>query len=181
MQLFFFCTLLGLSLFHGQSAFAQAAGASKEGTSAFKFEGTLSGGYLGFSTSSSQVDLAPSFYYKPLRTDLLQVGGEIGYQSTSHQGNSASNLAMLAGIAINVGNLSNAFYCMMGVAIKSGSAGGNADPVATDPNGLGFHFLCGKRIPIGGNPSWVFKPSVGVIAGGTSGMVFRPLAVSYLF
>lgn len=165
-----------------QSAFAQASGAGDAGaSSSFKFEATLSGGFLGFSTSSGQIDLSPAFYYKPLHTDLLQVGGELGFQKTSHRGNSASNFDALAGVAINIGNLSSAFFCMMGVAIKGGSGGTGEDPTATDPNGFGYHFLCGKRLPIGGNPSWVFKPSVGVIAGGTGGMVFRPLAVSFLF
>ena len=172
-----------LMSFHPQHAFAQASGAGDKGASSstYKYEVTLSGGYLGFSTSSGQINLEPSFYYKPLRTDLFQVGGEIGYQSTTHQGSTASNMAVLAGVAINVGNLSSAFYCMMGMAIKSGSGGTGEDSTATNPNGFGYHFLCGKRIPIGGNPSWVFKPSVGVISGGTGGMVFRPLAVSYLF
>ena len=172
-----------LFAFHSQSAFAQASGAGDKGASnsTFKYEVTLSGGYLGFSTSSGQINLAPSFYYKPLRTDLFQVGGEVGYQSTTHRGNSASNMAALAGVAVNIGNLSSAFYCMMGFAMKAGSGGTGEDLTASDPNGFGYHFLCGKRIPIGGNPSWVFKPSVGVIAGGTSGMVFRPLAVSFLF
>jgi hypothetical protein len=163
-------------------AFAQASGAGDAGASSnFRYEVTLSGGYLGLSTSSGQINLAPAFYFKPLRSDLLQVGGELGYQKTSHQGGSASNLDVLGGIAINIGNLSSAFYCMMGVALKGGSGGAGEDTAAVDPNGVGYHFLCGKRIPIGGNPSWVFKPSVGVIAGGTSGMVFRPLAISFLF
>lgn len=167
-----------------ERAFAQGAAAGKKeetGNSSFRYEITLSGGYLGFSTSSGQFNLAPSFYWKPLKTDLFQVGGEVGYQSTTHQGTAASNMAILAGVAINIGNLSNAFYCMMGMAIKGGSGGDTEDAEADDPNGVGYHFLCGKRLPIGGNPQWVFKPSVGVIAGGTGGMVFRPLAVSFLF
>lgn len=173
-----------LLLLLAPSAFAQGASGDKGGlvgASGFKFEATLTSGYLGLSTSSGQVSLAPAFYYKPLKTDLLQVGGEIGYNSTSHRGGSASNMAILAGVAVNVGNLSSAFYCMMGLAMKSGSGGTGEDSTATDPNGVGYHFLCGKRIPIGGSPSWVFKPNLGVIAGGTGGMVFRPLAVSFLF
>lgn len=175
--------LVFLFLAGSSSAFAQSSSGGKEatGNSSFKFEATLSGGWLGFSTSSGQMSIAPAFYWKPLKTDLLQLGGEIGYNSTSHRGVSASNMAILAGVAVNIGNLSSAFYCMMGLAMKSGSGGDFEDEATTDPNGIGYHFLCGKRIPIGGNPSWVFKPSVGVIAGGTGGMVFRPLAISYLF
>lgn len=178
----FFLTVVMFSSLLGSRAWAQAAGGKEEGgTSSFRYEVTLSGGYLGFSTSSGQISIAPSFYWKPLKTDLFQVGGEFGYQSTSHQGNSASNMAILAGVAVNIGNLSHAFYCMMGMALKGGSGGDAEDATADDPNGFGYHFLCGKRLPIGGNPQWVFKPSVGVIAGGTGGMVFRPLAVSFLF
>ena len=174
-----------ISLFVSTAAMAQtpagaAPGGGLMGTSSFKSEFTLSGGYLGFSTSSGQTNIAPAFYYKPLKTDLLQVGGEVAYQSTSHKGGSASNMALLAGVAINVGNLSSAFYCAMGLAIKSGSGGPGEDATATDPNGMGYHFICGKRIPIGGSPNWVFKPNLGVISGGTGGMVFRPLAISYL-
>lgn len=180
MRFMLFCFLIGL--LNIESAHAQASGAGDQGSSSnFKYEITLSGGYLGFSTSSGQVNLAPSFYWKPLRTDMFQVGGEVGYSKTTHQGNSASNLNILLGVAINIGNLSSAFYCTTGIAMKGGSGGDGEDPLADDPNGVGYHFLCGKRLPIGGNPSWVFKPSVGVIAGGTGGMVFRPLAVSYLF
>jgi len=162
-------------------SFAQASGAGEGGASSnFHYEATLSGGNLGLSSSSSNVDLAFAFYYKPFRTDMVQVGTELGYISANHQGSSADNFDFLAGIAINLGNLSNAFYCMGGLAMKGGG-GSDVNTSSTDPNGIGYHFLCGKRIPIGGNPSWVFKPSVGVIAGGTSGMVFRPLSVSYLF
>jgi hypothetical protein len=179
---FFISAWVVLCLGNPERALAQAAGKKEEtGNSSFRYEVTLSGGYLGFSTSSGQMSIAPSFYYKPLKTDLFQVGAEIGYQSTSHRGVSASNMAILGGVAVNIGNLSNAFYCMMGVALKSGSGGDFEDEETDDPNGFGYHFLCGKRLPIGGNPSWVFKPSVGVIAGGTGGMVFRPLAVSFLF
>jgi len=178
-------SIAGLILFcllNPSQAFAQASGAGDAGASSnFHFEATLSGGFLGFATSSSEMNLAPAFYFKPLRTDLIQIGGELGYQKVSHRGSSASNFDALAGVAINIGNLSSAFYCMMGLALKGGSGGAAEDSTAADPNGFGYHFLCGKRIPIGGNPSWVFKPSVGVIAGGTSGMVFRPLAISYLF
>jgi len=183
--------LILICAFASNSSFAQTSGGAQNkgvsGTetvssnSSFKYEVTLSGGYMGFSTSSGQMSLAPSFYYKPLKTDLFQIGGEVGYQSTTHRGGSANNMAILAGVAINIGNLSNAFFCMMGMAMKSGSGGTGEDVTATDPNGFGYHFLCGKRIAIGGNPSWVFKPNVGVIAGGTGGMVFRPLAISFLF
>jgi hypothetical protein len=143
-------------------------------------ETTLSGGYLGFSTSSSQSNVAISYYYKPLRTDFLQVGGEYGVQKVSHRGASASNTALLAGVTLNLGNLATAFYCQLGFAIKGGSADHEVS-TETDPNGAGYHFLCGKRIPIGNSSSWVFRPSLGVISGGTGGMVFRPLAVSFLF
>jgi len=179
--------LLPLLFLFPIASFAQAGGASASaagglmGSSPSKFEVTLSGGYLGFSTSSGQMNIAPAFYYKPLKVDILQIGGEVAYQSTTHRGGSASNMAILAGVAVNVGTLNSAFYCAMGMALKSGSGGTAEDATATDPNGFGYHFLCGKRIPIGGSPSWVFKPNIGVIAGGTGGMVFRPLAISFLF
>ena len=174
--------LFFLALMGPQKSFAQAAGAGAGGASTLNLfqEVTLSGGYLGFSTSSGQSNLALSYYFKPLRSDLFQVGGEYGYQSVSHRGSTSINSALLLGVAINIGSLSNAFYCLMGMALKGGSADAESQ-TSSDPNGFGYHFLCGKRIPIGGNPSWVFKPSVGVISGGTGGMVFRPLAVSYLF
>lgn len=155
------------------SALAEGGGSSG------KFEVALSGGFLGFSSSSSQMDLAPSFYYKPLQTDLVQVGAEIGYQKTAHRGNSASNMAILAGAQMNIGPLNSAYFCAFGIALKSGSGGAAEDASQDDPNGFGYHFLCGKRIPLGG--AWALKPNLGVIAGGTSGMVFRPLAVSFVF
>ncbi len=178
-KLFLVMMLLSLQVF---TAHAQDSGGGDRGASTSKsfHEYTLSGGYLGLSASSAQSNIALSYYFKPLRTDLLQVGAEYGFQKVSHRGASSSNTALLAGIAINIGNLNSAFYCQIGMAIKGGSADAE-NSSETDPNGFGYHFLCGKRIPIGGSPSWVFKPSVGVIAGGTGGMVFRPLAVSYLF
>ena len=172
----------GLALFITQTAFAQTPSGGEAGGNLTKanHETTLSGGYLGLSSSSSQSTIAISYYYKPLRTDLFQVGGEYGIQKVTHRGTTVSNTALLAGVAINIGNLNSAFYCQMGLAIKGGSAD-QVDSTETDPNGAGYHFLCGKRIPIGSNTNWVFKPSLGVIAGGTGGMVFRPLAVSLLF
>jgi hypothetical protein len=169
-------------LFTAQAAMAQTSSSSEgdRNLSKANHETTLSGGYLGLSSSSSQSNIAISYYYKPLRTDLFQVGGEYGIQKVTHRGTSVSNTALLAGVAINIGNLYSAFYCQMGLAIKGGSAD-QVDASETDPNGAGYHFLCGKRIPIGGNTNWVFRPSLGVIAGGTGGMVFRPLAVSLLF
>lgn len=171
-----------LALFIAQVAWGQIPSGGESGSNLSKanHETTLSGGYLGLSSSSSQSNIALSYYYKPLRTDLFQVGGEYGIQKVTHRGTSVSNTALLAGVAINIGNLHSAFYCQMGLAIKGGSAD-QVDASETDPNGAGYHFLCGKRIPIGGNTNWVFKPSLGVIAGGTGGMVFRPLAVSLLF
>ncbi len=172
MRASFLAAFVFFTLLFSHSALAQ-------GGSGGKFEAALSGGFLGFGASSSQFDLAPSFYFKPLQTDLVQVGGEIGYQKTSHRGNSASNMAILAGAQLNIGPLNDAFFGMLGIALKSGSGGDAEDPAADDPNGFGFHFICGKRIPLAG--TWSLKPSVGVIAGGTTSLVFRPLAVSYLF
>ena len=141
----------------------------------------MSAGYVGISTSASEFDVAPGLQLVPFaRFPWLQIGGEITYQKLGFRGGSASNLMLLGGPTINLNpvSLTDSFFVSLGVAYRSGSAD-VADETSVDPNGIGFYFFAGKRFPISGG--FTLRPSMGVIACGTTGMVFRPFAVSYLF
>lgn len=167
--------LVGMLIFFGSTtAFAQSGG--KGG----KYEAFLSAGYLGISGSTSQFDIAPGFQFVPLAgMPWLQVGGELTYQKISFRGGATNNLMVLGGISANLGaSLNDAFFVSLGGAYRSGSSD-TIDSTAADPNGIGFYFFAGKRFPISGGFS--LRPSLGVVSCGTTGMVFRPFAVSYHF
>ena len=169
-------TILFLSFSSIFSPHAFADGAKGGG----RYEAFMSAGYLGLSSSATEFDIAPGFQLIPFPTfSWLQAGGEITYQKIGYRGGSASNLMILAGVTGNLGpSINDAFFVSLGVAIRSGSAD-LPDDTTTDPNGFGFYFFAGKRFPIGGGFS--MRPSMGVVSCGTTGMVFRPFAISYTF
>ena len=160
-----------------ERAFAQAAGG---GASSGRFETFMSAGYLGISSSASQYDIAPGLQLVPFaKFSWLQAGGELTYQKISFRGGSTSNLMLLLGVTANLGTSTNdAFFVSLGPALRSGSTD-SVNASSVDPNGIGFYFFTGKRFPISGGFS--LRPSLGVVSCGSTGMVFRPFAVSYLF
>ncbi len=175
MNLFSFpLSLLFLFFSLSTPVFAQGGGASGG------IESFMSAGYLGMSSSASQFDVAPGLQFSPFsKFAWLQAGGELTFQKISFRGGSTSNLMILAGITANMGaSLTDSFFVSLGPAFRSGSTD-TPDPATPDPNGIGFYFFAGKRFPIAGGFS--LRPSLGVVSCGTTGMVFRPFAVSYLF
>jgi hypothetical protein len=143
-------------------------------------EMSLSSGFIGISKNSTQYDLSPGIQYQLLPSvTWLTIGGEVGYQKISHDLGSTKNFVVLAGPTFNIGPFNrDAVFVSIGFAYKNGSSDVASSGV-DDPNGTGYYFLVGKRIPLGTN--WCFRPSLGVESTGTSGMVFRPLAVGYYF
>ena len=167
-----------------QSAFAQAGGAAGGAKAVAgantKYEFHMSAGFLGLSSSSTQYDLAPGFDYKPISSwNWLQLGAEITYQKIAFRGGSSSNFVLMLGPTANFGiGTGDSFFITLGFILKSGSTDA-FDSTTTDPNGSGFCFLAGKRFPLSG--SFSLRPSLGVLSAGTSGMVFRPFAMSFFF
>jgi hypothetical protein len=161
--------------------FAQTGGGgSGGGSTAHRGELYLIAGALGISSGSTQVDAGPGFQFVPFQSvDWLQLGGEATYQKVSYRGSSGNNLLILAGMTANIGpNVLEAVFISLGFARRTGSMP-LSDLSAVDPNGSGFYFVAGKRIPITGTVS--LRPSLGMVSTGTSGMIFRPFAVSYMF
>lgn len=158
-------------------ALAQQGGGGG-GNGAFEF--FLSSGFVGLNSSASAYDLSPGFNIKPLAGwDWLQVGGEVTYQKLSHQGGGTNSMTIIAGPWFNLGpSTGEAVFVGLGVAHRSGSSD-VVDTAIDDPNGLGFFFIAGKRFPL--SASFSFRPSLGVISAGTTGLVFKPLALSYHF
>ncbi|MBC7398279.1 MAG: hypothetical protein H7333_12625, partial [Bdellovibrionales bacterium] len=159
--------------FHSCSSFAQGGGSST-------FEATMGAGYLGISRSASQFDIAPGLQFVPFSSlSWLQIGAEATYQNISFRGGSTSNVMILAGITANVGPVMNdAFFISLGPAFRSGLTDA-VDDATPDPSGTGFYFFTGKRFTISGG--FTLRPTIGVVSCGTTGMVFRPFAVSLLF
>jgi hypothetical protein len=175
-----FLLMLGLATFaSGSAAWAQAAAGKTTGGNG-NLEAYLSAGFLGLSASSTQIDLSPGFNFKPLRNfNWLQVGGEITYQKISFQGGSASNVVFAVGPTFNVGNTTGeSSFFSIGLVCKAGSAS-YEDPSAVDPNGLGFYLIAGHRFPLSVNLS--MRPSIGVESAGSSALIIRPLALSFIF
>jgi len=143
-------------------------------------EAFLSAGYLGIASSSSQIDISPGYQFNPFPSiTWLQIGGELTYQKVSFRGSSASNILLSGGLTGNIGpTLPDDVFISFGFAYRSGSADGS-DGSTANPNGLGYYFIAGKRFPI--SPSISIRPSMGIVSCGTTGLVFRPLAISYLF
>ena len=107
------------------------------------------------------------------------MGGEITYQKIAFRGGDTSNLEVMLGPTANFGSgTGDSFFLAFGLAIKAGSTD-IPDTSTENPNGVGFYFIVGKRFPIGGNFS--LRPSLGVVSTGTTGMVFRPFAISYFY
>lgn len=167
---FLICFLL---LFLGSKS-GWAAEPAKTTTAALgSYEVFLSSGFLGISKGSSQYDLSPGVQ-KQIWLSWLQLGGEVTYQKIAYRGGGSTNMLILAGPTANY----DGYFLSLGVALKSGSTD-QVDSASDDPNGFGFHFLVGKRIPLGSG--WSFRPSLGVVSTGSTGMVFRPFALSYSF
>lgn len=174
--------LLALMIAMAVPAHAQQGGQSKVSVQTGRFEVFMSAGYLGISKGSTQLDLAPGFQIVLFpKLNWLQVGGDITYQKIAVSGGSTSNMMIMGGVTGNLGpTLNESFFVSMGIAIRTGSSDLEQAAVAgEDPNGFGFFFITGKRFPLGG--PWCFRPSLGVVATGSTGMVFRPFAVSYHF
>ena len=160
-------------------ALAETGG--KASVSTGRYEAFMSAGYLGLSASATEIDFAPGFLFIPIpKWSWLQLGGELTYQKVTYRGSSADNFLFFAGPTFNLGGLTvnDAFFVSLGVVGRAGSAD-LPDDAKLDPNGVGFYFLAGKRFPIAGGFS--MRPSLGVVSSGTTGMVFRPFAVSYHF
>ena len=162
------------------SAWAQAGGGKSASGGNSNFEGYLSAGFLGFSSSSTQIDLSPGFNFKPLRIfNWLQVGGEATYQKITFQGGSATNFVLSGGPTFNLGaTTGEASFVSLGLLVKTGSAS-YEDPAAVDPSGFGFYLMAGKRFPL--SPNLSLRPSIGVQSAGSTALVIRPLAMSILF
>jgi hypothetical protein len=182
-----FAVVLSLMLGLGVSerAFGQSngggSGGSKVAVTTGRYEAFMSAGYLAISTSASVYDIAPGFQLIPFaKFSWLQVGGEIAYQKIGYRGGSASNFQFMAGPTANLGGatVNDSFFVSLGFAFRAGSSD-VVDTSTVDPNGIGFYFFAGKRFPIAGGFS--IRPSLGVVSCGTTGMVFRPFAVSYHF
>jgi hypothetical protein len=158
-------------------AFAQASGGAGGAGSAEFF---LSAGNLGIGASATQISVAPGFNFAPFPTFAwFQLGGEITYQKITYEGSSSSSVLSFVGPTFSVGPYqADSVFISIGAAYRSGTSP-LADSTAVDPNGLGFYFLAGKRIPI--NASLAFRPSLGMVSCGSTGLIFRPLALTYIF
>ncbi len=173
-----------INIITGAQHVAWAQGNSQQkgpAVSTGRFEVFASAFYMGISRGSSQLDLAPGFQVVPFgNVKWLQVGGDITYQRISVAGGSTVNFMVMAGLTGNLGGatLNDSFFISSGLALRTGS-GDIEDTSEESPNGFGFYFITGKRFPIGGG--WCLRPSMGVVAAGSTGMVIRPFAISYHF
>ncbi len=162
----------------GTQAFAQATKGG--GYTSGRNEVYINTGFLGIGSGSSQYDLGPGFNYVPLpKISWLQIGGELTYQKLSYKGGSTKSTMIVAGVTANLGGtgLNDDFFIELGIGIRSGSS--DVTDGSDNPGGTGVAFLVGKRIPIGG--AFSFRPSAGMISGGSSQLIFRPLGLSYFF
>ena len=178
-----FLILIGVmitSFFSAQNSFAQGAAKPAAGGGGGRFEFYASSGYVSLGAASA-FDLSPGFNFIPIAGwTWLQLGGEITYQKLTQQGGSTKSMLVQGGPTVNMGGTStaDAVFISLGIAYRSGSS--DVVIAADDnPNGMGYYFIAGKRFPLSGG--WSFRPSLGVVNTGTSGMVFRPIGISYLF
>ena len=114
------------------------------------------------------------------RISWLQVGGELTYQKIAYKGGSTTNTVIMGDVTANIGGatINDSFFLTLGVAVRSGSSD-VTDDSSPNPGGMGIAFMVGKRIPLGG--AFSFRPSVGMLSGGSSELIFRPLGLSYFF
>jgi hypothetical protein len=139
-------------------------------------EAYLSSGIANISSGSTRYDVSPGYAHTIL--PWLSVGGELGYTKTTYQDNSVSSMLVLGGPTANFGPTpADAFFVSLGVAYRSGSGSPTSTVVSEDPGGVGFYLMTGKRFPLIGGIS--FRPSLGVVATGSTGIIVRPLAISY--
>ncbi len=160
-------------------SFAQSAGdAASKAAAGGKYEAFMSAGYAGISSSASEYDIIPGVGLAPLaKFPWFQITGELTYQKIAYRGSSTTNMMVLAGPTVNLSsNFTDSAFISLGIADRMGTAT-TTDTSAVDSNGIGFYFIAGKRIPLTGALS--FRPSLGVVSTGVTGMVFRPFALSY--
>ena len=178
------CTALVMPvLVHAQAKSGAAAGggAGAAKGAGGRYELFSSAGYLGLGASSSQYDLSPGINWVAFpKISWLLLGAEITYQKIQYRGGSTASTMLLGGITVDLAGVSamDSAFLSLGLASRSGATD-LPDEAKTDPNGMGFYFIVGKRFALGGQ--WTLRPSLGVVAAGTTGMVFRPFAVGYHF
>lgn len=174
--------LLLLSLAPATAARAQSGGGNSKGPAITtgRFEGFASALYMGISRGSTQLALAPGFNFVLFpKIPWLQAGGEVTYQKIAAAGGSTTTFLIMGGLTGNIGpTLNESFFVSLGLGTRSGS-GDVEDTSSENPNGFGFYFITGKRFPLGGG--WCFRPSMGVLAAGSTGLLIRPFSVSYHF
>ena len=187
IRISFFSILSSLAIlaFFSTSTFAQGSrggsGGGATSVSTGRFEAFMSAGYIGISSSAKEFDIAPGFQMIPIsQFSWFQVGAEITYQKMSYRGSGASNVLFLGGPTFNLGGatVNDSFFASLGPVIRAGSSD-LPDLASVNPNGFGFFFFVGKRFPISGGIA--LRPSMGVISAGSTGMIFRPFAMSFHF
>ena len=169
-----------LLLIMGASAHAQGKSEGGKSASTGRFEAYMSTGYIGLVKDASSIDIAPGFEYGPIPGwTWLQVGGELMYQRLSYQGGTTKSWVAVLGPTLNFGPAnSDSTFVSVGLGIRGGSSD-YADPSAQNPGGVGYYFIVGKRISIGGG--WSLRPTAGIMSAGTGGLVIRPFALSLFF
>lgn len=161
-----------------------------------KHEIYLNSGTVARSSGDSTLTFSPGYgmtFFFP----WLQVGANVTIASSKFYDTNTFNLSVLAGPTFNIGGqIENDYFLSPGIAFKTGSASvsGTARQLPTgavnsttdanghtytNPNGIGFGFLVGKRFLIAGKIC--FRPSVGVLSTGTLGFVINALAGSVHF
>ncbi|MBI2606423.1 MAG: hypothetical protein HYW49_10115 [Deltaproteobacteria bacterium] len=161
-----------------------------------KHEVYLNSGTIARSSGDSALTFSPG-YGMTLFFPWLQAGANVTVASSKFYDTGTFNFSVLAGPTFNIGGqIENDYFLSPGIAFKTGSASvagtarqlptGGVSSTAdangntyTNPNGVGFGFLIGKRFLIAGKIC--YRPSVGVVSTGTLGFVINALAGSVHF
>jgi hypothetical protein len=169
-----------------------------------RHEVTAGGGTLVFGGSATAIELVAG--YKFTIFNFLQIGGDVGFNTASHQDISVTAISLLAGPTLNIGDISNATFMTLGLAFRTSSGSSGAASTtssststtataststtssgttttttvpAADPSGVGFGAAFGKRFTI--SSSVCYRPTIGFYNTGTFSFYIQPVLFSMMF
>ena len=155
-------------------------------------EVSLGTGMLVITSGTKNLDITAGFKYDLL--SFLDVGADLTYLSTSYQDTSVSGLSAVIGPTLYLGPRADGFFITLGIAWRSMSGSPESATSSTtttttstdtteetsDPNGIGFAMLIGKKIPLFAPLS--LRPTVGIsMINGGFGILLIPAYLSYQF
>lgn len=157
-------------------------------------EASLGTGLLVFASGTKTIDVTVGFKYDLL--SFMDVGVDLTYLNTSYQDTSVSGLSAVVGPTFMLGDRPSGFFVTLGAAWRSLSGSPESTDSTTtttsttsedgettedsDPNGIGFAMLLGKKLPLFGPLS--LRPTFGAtFINGGLGFVLIPAYLSYQF